>query len=488
MLDLVCVLLLRELIHLPIIVDPSHAPGRRAVVPTMARAASDAHAQKLILAGPPDPIRALCDGRHSMTHGLCASRARKGHFMMSDKLLPAQDVPFSATLRLPENRSDPSRLFAAFRSTDPIHYDETACCWVLTRYQDVVNVLHHASFMSSWPPARWCAEERASRASLHGMLRRQMLFLDGQEHQRVRRLLLKPLASKSTSMHGFVEQVVDGLLARVQSQGQVDLVNEFAALLPLRVMIHLLGLPQEDEVQLRVWADSLAHVSSGYLTGDGVLQVMHMLVYFQQLVARKQVCPGDDLVSALLEAMDHGDMRSADEVAITCMMLLSAGSVTTAKLLAHGLSALLEDRDRFLLLRARIQTPELIKLAVEELFRFVTPTRFVARFAVEDVVIGGTCIRAGQKVLLVLEAANHDPERFLAPELLDLRRLPNPHLAFGAGRHLCPGAALARVEAQVAFKALLQRFPHLHRASGTVPEWHPNVNLGGFTALPIVIE
>ncbi|HET8853969.1 MAG TPA: cytochrome P450 [Ktedonobacteraceae bacterium] len=408
--------------------------------------------------------------------------------MMSNRLIPAKDVPFSAALRLPENRSDPSRLFAALRSTDPIHYDETACCWVLTRYQDVMNVLHHASFVSSWPPAGWGAEERASRTALHSMLRRQMLFVDGQEHQRLRRLLLKPLASKSRSMHGFVEQVVDALLARVQPQGQMDMVNEFAARLPLRVMIHLLGLPQEDEAQLRVWADSLAHVSSGYLAGEGVQQVMHMLGYFQQLVACKQACPGDDLISTLLEAMDHGNMHSADEVAITSMMLLAAGSVTTAKLLAHGLFALLEDRDRFPLLRATIQTPGLIKLAVEEVLRFVTPTRFVARFAVQDVVIGGTYIRAGQKVLLVLEAANHDPQRFPAPETLDLRRLPNPHLAFGAGRHVCPGAALARVEAQVAFKALLQRFPHLHRAPGTVPEWHPNINLGGFTSLPIVID
>ncbi len=129
----------------------------------------------------------------------------------------------------------------------------------------------------------------------------------------------------------------------------------------------------------------------------------------------------------------------------------------------------------------------MVKGVVEELLRSVTPTRFVARWAVRDVAIGGNVIRAGQKVVLFLEAANHDPERFTAPEELDFRRLPNPHVAFGGGPHLCPGAALARVEAQIAFAALLRRFPHLHLASGGAPALHPNVNLGGFLSLPVVL-
>ncbi len=401
--------------------------------------------------------------------------------------MPTQlkDGYFSAW-HLPENRADPHRILAELRRTDPVHYDPARQCWMLTRYRDVVSVLHHGQFVSSRPmqPARTTS---ARAMSLHSILAQQMLFLDGEEHLRLRQVLLKPLALMSTSLHASIEGVVENLLTDMQVQASVDIVSDFAVL-PLKVISRILGVPREDERRLGTWTDALANVTSGYLAGGGLQQIMPMMSYVRELVEQKRVSPGDDLLSAFTLGLQQGQFRSSDELAVTAMMLMAAGSVTTARLLTHGLSVLLQDRTRIDLLRERIQAkPEVVKGVVEELLRSVTPTRFVARWAVRDVAIGGNVIRAGQKVVVFLEAANHDPERFTAPEELDFRRLPNPHVAFGGGPHLCPGAALARVEAQIAFAALLRRFPHLHLASGGAPALHPNVNLGGFLSLPVVL-
>ena len=401
--------------------------------------------------------------------------------------MPTQlkDGYFSA-LHLSENRADSHWILAELCRTDPVHYDPTRQCWMLTRYRDVVSVLHHDQLVSRRPtqPARTTA---ARAMSLHSILAQQMLFLDGEEHLRLRHVLLKPLALMSTSLHAYIEGVVENLLTDIQAQASVDIVSDFA-ILPLKVISGILGVPREDERRISTWTDALANVTSGYLAGGGLQQILPMMNYFRELVEQKRVSPGDDLLSAFTLGLQQGQFHSIDELAVTAMMLIAAGSVTTARLLTHGLYLLLQDRTRIDLLRERIQAkPEVVKGAVEELLRCVTPTRFVARWAVRDVAIGGNVIRAGQKVVVFLEAANHDPERFTAPEELDLRRLPNPHVAFGAGPHLCPGAALARVEAQIAFAALLRRFPQLHLASGDAPALHPNVNLGGFLSLPVVL-
>jgi len=359
----------------------------------------------------------------------------------------------------------------------------------LTRYRDLTLVLRHEKFVSDRPLHGGLPSLGKESHSLHSMLRRQLLFLDGEEHQRLQTVLLKPLAILGKSLRGTIQAMVDALLTEAQDRGSMDVVGDFAAVLPLRVIVHALGVPVESEAQLQRWTQALGHVTTGYLAGGEILHVREMLVYFRQVVAERRYRE-DGLLGIWFQAFEQGLFQSEDDMAINAMMLLSAGSITTARLIAYGLYLLLgQEVSQIGHVREELAaTPALIKSLVEELLRLVTPTRFIARWAKQDVEIGDTSIAAGQKVILKLEAANRDPAIFPHPASLDLHRGHNPHLAFGGGAHLCPGAALARSEAQIAFTALLSRFPALRLAPGFVPELHPNSNLGSITTLPVLVR
>ncbi len=359
----------------------------------------------------------------------------------------------------------------------------------LTRYRDLTVVLRHAQFVSDRPLQGRLLSLGKESHSLHSMLRRQLLFLDGEEHQRLQTVLLKPLAILGKSLRGAIQEMVDELLTQAQDRGSMDVVADFAAVLPLRVIVHALGVPVESEAQLQRWTQALGHVTSGYLAGSEIQHVREMLVSFRQVIGERGYRE-DGLLGSCFQAFEQGLFQSEDDLVINAMMLLSAGSISTAKLIAHGLYLLLgQEVSQIGHVREELAaTPALIKSLVEELLRLVTPTRFIARWAKQDIEIGDTSIAVGQKVILKLEAANHDPEIFPHPQALDLHRGHNPHLAFGGGAHLCPGAALARSEAQMAFTALFSRFPALRLAPGFVPELHPNVNLGGITTLPVLVR
>jgi cytochrome P450 len=266
----------------------------------------------------------------------------------------------------------------------------------------------------------------------------------------------------------------------------MDLIDDYAFPLPITVIAELLGVPAEDRDSFREWSDAAV---SGNTTQEHLDKVLipHMQAftdYLHALFEEKRKNPKDDLVSALLRAEEAGDKLSEDELLGMVFLLLVAGHETTVNLIGNGVLALLQHPDQLQKLK---DDPSLIKPAVEELLRYDGPVETsTERFAREDVRIGETVIPRGEMVLVVLAAADHDPERFADPDELDITRVDNRHLAFGKGIHHCLGAPLARMEGQIAISTLLARMPDLRlKGSPESLSWRPGLTLRGLRGLPL---
>jgi cytochrome P450 len=250
----------------------------------------------------------------------------------------------------------------------------------------------------------------------------------------------------------------------------------------------MLGIPVEQRDTFKHWSDdivaNLGTMGDAETQQKGLKAAIEMATYFQTIIAERRRAPKDDLVSALVAAEERGDALSEQEVIATCILLLAAGNETTTNLIGNGMLALLRNPDQLELFRAH---PELAESAVEELLRYDGPVQATARVALEDIEIDGHTINEGQIATCGLAAANRDPAQFVNPDVLDITRKDNRHIAFGFGIHFCLGAPLARAEAQIAFPALLQRFPRI-ALTGAEPEWNGNFILRGLKSLPVSID
>jgi cytochrome P450 len=318
-------------------------------------------------------------------------------------------------------------------------------------------------------------------------LSRNMLDMDPPDHQRLRSLVSKAFTPRLIErLRPRVQAIADGLLDAVQDRGEMDLIDDYAFPLPITVIAELLGVPAEDRDSFREWSDAAV---SGNTTQEHLDKVLipHMQAftdYLHALFEEKRKNPKDDLVSALLRAEEAGDKLSEDELLGMVFLLLVAGHETTVNLIGNGVLALLQHPDQLQKLK---DDPSLIKPAVEELLRYDGPVETsTERFAREDVRIGETVIPRGEMVLVVLAAADHDPERFADPDELDITRVDNRHLAFGKGIHHCLGAPLARMEGQIAISTLLARMPDLRlKGSPESLSWRPGLTLRGLRGLPL---
>jgi cytochrome P450 len=276
------------------------------------------------------------------------------------------------------------------------------------------------------------------------------------------------------------------LLDAVQDRGEMDLIDDYAFPLPITVIAELLGVPAEDRNNFREWSDAAVsgNASQEYLEEILIPHMQAFTDYLRALFEEKHANPRDDLVSALVQAEEAGDKLSEDELLGMVFLLLVAGHETTVNLIGNGVLALLQHPDQ---LRKLKDDPSLIKPAVEELLRYDGPVETsTERFAREDVDMGRTVIPRGEMVLVVLAAADHDPERFSDPDNLDITRTDNRHLAFGKGVHHCLGAPLARMEGQIAISTLLRRMPNLRlKGSPESLSWRPGMILRGLRGLPV---
>ncbi len=387
---------------------------------------------------------------------------------------------------------DPYPTYAELRRTDPVHWHEPFGAWVLTRYDDVVAATHDPRLRSDRAGGMG---ERAGRPELQPLfevIRAQMNITNPERHHRLRALVAKVFTPRAVdALRPAVEAMVGELLDRLPEQGRFDVIADLAFPLPARVIARLLGLETGELDQLKRWSDNFSAIFGTDPSAvsaeqyQRALQSTHELTaFFGAEFARRRASPGDDLLSLLVHAEIDGDRLSETELIANANLLLAAGHETTTHLIGNGLLALLRHPEQLQLL---LDDPSLMANAIEEFLRYDGTVQFMYREAGEDLTIGGRSIRKGQLVYLMFAAANRDPARFPEPDRLDVRRRPDVHLAFGHGPHVCLGAALARMEAHVAFSALLRRCSGL-RLTGEPLSHQDNLELRGLKALPVAFD
>ncbi|KXK61748.1 cytochrome [Micromonospora rosaria] len=387
--------------------------------------------------------------------------------------------PFS-----PPERLDLDPRYARLRREEPLvrvrlPYGEPV--WLATRHADVRTVLGDARFSRA---------VAAGRDEPRNTERRQdngILGMDPPEHTRLRRLVAKAFTARRVEQlrgqtRATAHELVDGLLA---AGPPADLVAHVATPLPIRVICDLLGVPVTDQDKFHTWSEAI--VSTTSLSGEQVQRYLDNLFgYMTGLIEQRRREPADDLLTAMVQARDaDADRLTEDEVIQLAAGLLAAGHETTVTQIPNFVYVLLTAEQGWARLCA---DPGLVPSAVEELMRYVPlgATAGFARYALEDVELGGVLVRAGEPVLVSIASANRDETVFTEPDTLDLARAVNPHLGFGHGAHHCVGAQLARMELQVVLETLLERTPGLRLA---VPEseltWKSGLLVRGLTALPV---
>ena len=375
-----------------------------------------------------------------------------------------------------ELRADPYAVYEELRRKDPVHWMRLAGSWVLVNYRDVDMVLRdHRRFGNAGRDFGYLPYI-------------SMLDLDPPEHTRIRGLVAHGFTPRSVSaLESRVQQTVDRLLDDLDGRARFDLIRDFAFPLPVIVIAEMLGVPPEDREQFNEWSNVVALTVDPLLNTAQVRQVRQtveeMFTYFENVAADRREHPRDDLVSVLANAEEDGERLSREDLLINLVLVLAAGNETTRNLIGNGSFALLRNPAELQRLR---DNPALLDSAIDELLRYDSPVQLDGRIARERLEIGGKRISAGQRVICLLGAANRDPEVFPSPAVLDIGRSAANHVAFGRGIHYCLGSPLARLEARVAFTALLRRFKSLRLADE--PRYRNQVTLRGLEELWVEVE
>ena len=379
---------------------------------------------------------------------------------------------------------DPYPTYAVLRAHDPVHAIGPNQ-WLLTRYDDVSMVYRSAAASSD--KQREFGPKFGVGTPLHEHHTTSLVFSDPPLHTRVRRLMMGALNQRAiTRMESGVVALVDGLLDRLDGRPEADLIEDFAAQIPVDVIGNLLDVPRDERGPLRAWSlailSALEPVPSAEMLARGNAAVTEFVAYLRTLIAHRRAHPGDPEVDVLTRLMGEygGERLSETELLHNCIFMLNAGHETTTNLIGNGMHALLTQRGQL----ERLQRePALINTAVEELLRFESPLQLNNRQLTAPIVLGSRELPAGDFVTLGVGAANRDPAQFADPDALDIARKPNLHVAFGHGAHACAGMNVARLEARIAIGALVARFPRLDAAGP--PQRDRRVRFRGFVHLPV---
>jgi cytochrome P450 len=414
-------------------------------------------------------------------------------------------------------RADPYADFAALGAQGPVAkvtLRDGRTIRMITGYDAVVAVLKDDRFIKD--PRALTTKEQPMH--LPGFLRHfavlgnNMLRKDPPDHTRLRALVSKAFTPRRIEqLAPRIQEIADDLLDAVQGEPQIDLIDAYAFPLPIIVISELLGIPSQDRDKFRRWSDLLVNNLGQLLIEEQQLvsatsalaalrrfapwrsERIRLLMtanafirYFRHLIAERRDNPKQDLISALIQAEADGESLSEDELISMLVLLLLAGHETTVNLIGNGTLALLRHPDQ--LARAQ-QNPGAIKTVIEELLRYNNPVNMVTRIASEDLTVADETIHKGERVLVAIAAANHDPAHFPNPADLDVLRAENRHLGFGHGIHFCLGAPLARLEGQIAISTLLRRFPNLQLAADPASlTWRTGFILHGLQALPVQLN
>jgi cytochrome P450 len=387
----------------------------------------------------------------------------------------------------PEFYADPYPTYRALREHEPVKRMPNGS-WFLTRYDDLVSAYKNTKLFSSDKKKEFYPKYGASPLYEHHTT--SLVFNDPPAHTRVRRLItgaLSPraIAAMEPDLIALVERLLDGLAAK----DNVDLIEDYAAAIPIEVIGNLLDVPHGERGPLRDWSlailGALEPVISAEAFARGNKAVGDFIAYLETLVERRRAAPGNpqhDVLTCLIQGENNGERLTAKELLHNCIFLLNAGHETTTNLIGNGLVALSNNPDQ----KARlIAQPELTKTAVEEVLRYESSNQLGNRMTTEPVELGGVALAAGTPVTLCIGAANRDPAQFPDPENFDVGRSPNRHLAFASGPHQCAGMALARLEGAIAISRFLARFPG-YELNGA-PVRGGRVRFRGFASVPCAV-
>ena len=382
-------------------------------------------------------------------------------------------------------RVDPHPVLARLRAREPVHYDQVINRWVLTRSDDVESVLRDRS-MSVDP-------RKANEGTFMRIFERfgefSMLFQDPPEHTRLRALVSKAFTPRAVErLRPRIHEIIGDLLGAVAGLDRFDVIEAFAGPLPVIVIAEMLGVDPADRQDFKRWSDSEAMSLNPLLTEDEQAAADkagdELREYLQRALDERRAHSRDDLISGMIVVEEGGDQLTDGEIVNMCELLLAAGNVTTTDLIGNGLWVLLRHPDQLQKLR---DDPALIASAVEEILRFESPVMQSGRIPMSDLEIGGCPIRRGESVMVSLAAANRDPGRYPEPDRFDVTRQDVRHQSFGGGAHFCLGAPLARLEAQLAIAAILQRFPRLRLADEPL-EWRALPTFRGLSKLWVLVD
>lgn len=391
-------------------------------------------------------------------------------------------------------KSNPYPVFARLRISDPVHQyhsssSDTQSTWLITRYSDAEIVLRDERFVKDKQHTLLREEyqpEPEQPPSADDLFNLGMLKFDPPDHTRMRKLVTPFFTSRAVEqLRGDIQEISDELIDGFEKNGQADIIEDFASLLPIRIISKMLGVPTEDSTKLHTWTKCIADA----LDDPVAFQQIHAHLqafyeYLLVLIEEKKQRPDNALVSKLMQSQVGDDQLTERELVAMVFLLILAGHETTANLIGNGMLALMTHPEQMQLLQTH---PELIKTAVDEFLRYFAPfTITTHRWARENLELGGKQMKRGDTVLISMASVNRDEQMFAEPDRLDISRTDNHHLAFGKGIHFCLGAHLARLEGTIAISTLLRRLPGLRlQVDPETLVWRTGSTVLGVNHLPV---
>ena len=389
-----------------------------------------------------------------------------------------------------ENLQDPHPIYQRLRAEDPIHWSPKLRAWLVTRHEDARRFFQDDACLSA--DRGKVSRKQATSVEMKPGTKIRTISLDPPEQLPMRAMMTSALTPAMRAMPPQIEQLIELLLERIETatttaaerletDNPVDLVTELAYPLPIGIITELFGIPEKDRNEFRAVADEIARGMDQFFSSKTVGEKLREIGgYIGGLVAERRAHCETDLISRLCEVEHDGDSLDDIEIIAMATALVFGGYETTANLISNGMLALLEHPEQRALLEEDYSRAP---AAIEEMLRFDTPPQAISRTAAKDFIWHGKSIARGDLVLGCLGAANRDTAVFRDPDTFDIRREPNPHIAFGLGAHFCPGAQLSRLEGRAAIPALLQRFPGLQLAGA--PTRRRTFVLRGLEHLPV---
>ncbi|GMX64708.1 monooxygenase YjiB [Paenibacillus elgii] len=364
-------------------------------------------------------------------------------------------------LSTPEERFNPFRWYRKMREEAPVRWDEERRTWDVFGYEEVKTVLDRKEVFSS----------RVFRDG-KSLFENGLLNLDPPKHTQMRDIVNKAFTPKAMKdWEPRIQAITNELLDDIGGEREIDLVEQLSYPLPVRVIAEMLGVPAKDKRKFKDWSDQAVAGpanNSEEAKNEQLRKQQHVVgelyAYFKEIIELKKQEPADDIISVLLQASVDGQSLTEEEIVGFCILLLVAGNETTTNLITNAIYTFMEYPEVYRQIKS--QPDELLPAAIEEVLRFRSPVQASFRIVHEDVELGGKKLRAGEYLIAWMGAANRDEKQFQDAEQFVVPRKPNPHMAFGRGIHFCLGAPLARMEAEIALREWIRRYPDFKLSAG----------------------